>query len=117
MYVPTLAEKPESKPLYNSVRQVKNYERIAACIKGGKSGCTCYSDQATPIREVTALMCNEYAENGLPFDPFRDNTPPPTQQPQQQETTPENQGSVLSLTSSQTKPNLAVADVSNNMAH
>lgn len=75
MYVPALAEKPESKPIYNGIRSVKSYERIAACIKGGKSGCTCYSDQATAIKEVTKAMCIEYAENGLPFDPFRESNP------------------------------------------
>ncbi|WP_082783599.1 zonular occludens toxin domain-containing protein [Snodgrassella sp. CFCC 13594] len=71
MYVPKLAEKPESKPLYDTVRKVQNYERIAACIKGGKSGCTCYSDQATPLKEVTNEMCLKYATDGMPFDPFR----------------------------------------------
>lgn len=72
LYVPTLAEKPESKPLYDSVRQVKTYERIAACIAGGKSGCTCYSDQATPLKEITAEMCKDYVKNGLPFNPYKD---------------------------------------------
>ncbi len=72
LYVPTLAEKPESKPLYDSVRQVKTYERIAACISGGKSGCTCYSDQATPLKEITAEMCKDYAKNGLPFNPYKE---------------------------------------------
>lgn len=71
MFVPTLAEKPESKPLYDGVRQVKQYERIAACISGGKTTCTCYSDQATPLKEITLPMCQNYAKNGLPFDPFR----------------------------------------------
>ena len=71
-FVPTLAEKPESKPIYNPIRQVKQIERVAACINGGKSGCTCYSDQATPIREITPAMCQDYAQNGLPFDPFRE---------------------------------------------
>lgn len=72
MFIPTMAERPESKPIYDSVRQVKQYERIAACIKGGKSGCTCYSDQATKLKEVTKEMCLDYVENGLPFDPFRE---------------------------------------------
>ena len=72
MFVPTLAERPESKPLYNSVRQVKQYERIAACIKGGKTGCTCYSDQATKLKEISKEAGLEYVENGLPFDPFRE---------------------------------------------
>ncbi|EEZ74323.1 zonula occludens toxin family protein [Neisseria lactamica ATCC 23970] len=71
-FIPTLAEKPESKPIYNNVRQVKTYERIAACIEGGKTGCTCYSDQATPLEEVTKEMCKQYARNGLPFNPYKE---------------------------------------------
>lgn len=75
LFVPTLAEKPESKPLYNSVRQVKTYERIAACVGGGQSGCTCYSDQATPLAEVTDAMCREYVKHGIPFNPYKDTQP------------------------------------------
>ena len=71
-FVPTLAEKPESKPIYNGVRQVKTFERIAGCIDGGKTGCTCYSDQATPLKEVTKEMCKDYAHNGLPFNPYKE---------------------------------------------
>ena len=51
-FVPTLAEKPESKPIYDNVRQVKTFEYIAGCVEGGNSGCTCYSDQGT--RQVPA---------------------------------------------------------------
>ena len=71
-FVPTMAERPESKPLYDGIRQVRQYERIAACVKGGKSGCTCYSDQATRLEGITKEMCLDYVENGLPFDPFRE---------------------------------------------
>ena len=70
MFVPTIPEKPESKPIYDNVRQVKQFERVAACIKGGKTGCTCYSDQATPIREIPADKCRQYAAKGLPFNPY-----------------------------------------------
>lgn len=71
-FIPTLAEKPESKPLYDSVRQVKTFERLAACIDGGKSGCTCYSDQGTALKEVTKAMCKDYVKNGMPFNPYKD---------------------------------------------
>lgn len=80
-FVPTLAERPESKPIYDSVRQVKSYERIAGCMQSGNK-CTCYSDQATELDEITTAMCKDYIKKGLPFDPFRDNpntdTPPVT---------------------------------------
>ena len=104
LFVPTLAERPESKPIYDTVRQVKQYERIAACINGGKSGCTCYSDQATPLKEVTQAMCQDYAENGLPFDPFRDK---PTTETQQTESTNPEPSQVLALTGA-AKPNLQI---------
>ena len=79
--VPTLAEKPESKPIYDSVRQVKTFEYIAGCVDGGKSGCTCYSSQGTPLKEITRVMCQDYARNGLPFNPYKDETQV-VQQPQ-----------------------------------
>lgn len=70
-FVPTLAERPESKPIYDGVRQVRQYERIAGCYQGS-SGCNCYSDQATILVEVTDKMCKAYIKKGLPFDPFRE---------------------------------------------
>ena len=71
-FVPTLAEKPESKPIYDNVRQVKTFEYIAGCVEGGNSGCTCYSAQGTPLKEVTKAMCKDYVKNGLPFNPYKD---------------------------------------------
>ena len=71
-FVPTLAEKPESKPIYDNVRQVKTFEYIAGCVEGGNSGCTCYSAQGTPLKEVTKTMCKDYVKNGLPFNPYKD---------------------------------------------
>ena len=71
-FIPKLAEKPESKPLYDSVRQVKTFEYIAGCVEGGNSGCTCYSDQGTPLKEITKTMCKDYVRNGLPFNPYKD---------------------------------------------
>lgn len=73
-FVPTLTEKPESKPIYDNVRQVKTFEYIAGCVEGGNSGCTCYSDQGTPLKEVTKAMCKDYVRNGLPFNPYKDKT-------------------------------------------
>lgn len=72
MMIPTLAEKPETKPIYDSVRQVKTFERVAACVKGGKSGCTCYSDQATELIEISKQLCLKYVRNGLPFNPYKE---------------------------------------------
>ena len=96
-FVPTLAEKPESKPIYDNVRQVKTFEYIAGCVEGGNSGCTCYSAQGTPLKEVTKAMCKDYVKNGLPFNPYKDEHT--VQQPQTAPHTayaPEN-GQVLTM--------------------
>ena len=81
-FVPVLAEKPESKPIYNGVRQVKTFEYPVGCVDGGKSGCTCYSSQGTTLKEITKAMCKDYAQNGLPFNPYKDEQQQATQQPQ-----------------------------------
>ena len=97
-FVPTLAEKPESKPIYDNVRQVKTFEYIAGCVEGGNSGCTCYSDQGTPLKEITKAMCKDYVKNGLPFNPYKDEHQT-AQQPQTAPQTayaPEN-GQVLTM--------------------
>lgn len=70
MFVPTIPERPESKPLYNGVRQVTVFERVAGCVKSANS-CTCYSDQATEIVEISSELCQRYVEKGLPFNPYR----------------------------------------------
>ena len=97
-FVPTLAEKPESKPIYNSVRQVKTFEYPVGCVDGGKSGCTCYSSQGTPLKEITKAMCKDYVKNGLPFNPYKDEHQTVQQQQTAPQTayTPEN-GQVLTM--------------------
>lgn len=62
----------ESKPLYDQVRQVKQLEYPVACISGGKSGCSCYSSQGTVIKEIDKKTCNDYAKNGMPFNPYKE---------------------------------------------
>ena len=93
-FVPTLAEKPESKPIYNNVRQVKTFEYPVGCVDGGKSGCTCYSSQGTQLKEITKAMCKDYVKNGLPFNPYKDEQ----QAAQQQQTAYEpEKGQVLTM--------------------
>ena len=97
-FVPTLVEKPESKPIYNGVRQVKTFEYPVGCVDGGKSGCTCYSSQGTPLKEITKAMCKDYVKNGLPFNPYKEEQQT-VQQPQTAPQTayvPEN-GQVLTM--------------------
>lgn len=94
MFVPTIPEKPESKPIYDNVRQVKNFERIAGCIKRGKNDCVCYSDQATELVEISKERCIKYVDKGLPFDPYREE-PPMVQQVEQ--ATPSETAQVMAL--------------------
>lgn len=107
MFVPTLSEKPESKPIYNGVRQVKAFERVAACIDGGKSGCACYTDQATKIREIPETLCREYAHEGLPFDPYREQRQTADSRPT--EAPPEERPQILAL-DGQPRPNIAYSN-------
>lgn len=97
LYVPTLADKPESKPLYDGVRQVKTFEMLSACIQGGKTGCTCYSQQGTALKEITKEMCIDYVKNGLPFNPYKDTQSNQTSQPEPIASPVPSGGSVVGL--------------------
>lgn len=101
MFVPTVPEKPETKPLYDSVRQVKTFERVAACIKRSKNDCVCYSDQATILPEVSKERCMKYVKDGLPFDPYRDEQQT-LQQPTEQ-ATPTEIAQVMTLKATQSQ--------------
>ncbi|MRN39305.1 zonular occludens toxin [Neisseria sp. N95_16] len=72
MFEPTIPGLVESKPIYNDVRRVQQFEYPVACVAGGKSGCSCYSSQGTPIKEIDKKTCVDYATNGLPFNPYKD---------------------------------------------
>lgn len=72
MFKPTIPDRPESKPLYDKVRQVRTFEYPVACISGGNSGCTCYTHQGTAIKEIDKKTCNTYVKDGLPFNPYKD---------------------------------------------
>lgn len=74
MLKPKIEGMVESKPLYDQIRQVKQFEYPVACISGGKSGCSCYSSQGTVIKEIDKKTCNDYVRNGLPFNPYKENS-------------------------------------------
>lgn len=74
MLKPKIEGMVESKPLYDQIRQVKQLEYPVACISGGKSGCSCYSSQGTVIKEIDKKTCNDYVKNGMPFNPYRENS-------------------------------------------
>lgn len=72
MFVPTIPDRVESKPIYDAVRQVRTFEYPVACISGGASGCTCYTHQATAIKEIDKKTCETYVKDGLPFNPYKE---------------------------------------------
>lgn len=72
MLKPTIDGRVESKPIYDSVRQVRQMEYPVACISGGISGCSCYSSQGSAIKEIDKKTCNDYVKNGLPFNPYKE---------------------------------------------
>lgn len=72
MLEPKIKGLVESKPLYDNIRQVRQLEYPVACISGGNSGCSCYSSQGAVIKEIDKKTCNDYAKNGLPFNPYKD---------------------------------------------
>ena len=98
-FVPTIPEKPESKPLYDGIRQPKTFEQVKG-VMISKGKCTAYSQQGTVVN-VSDVFCKKWAKDGLPFDPYRDPIQP-AQQGQQQAQQQSN-ANVLSLTDSTTK--------------
>ena len=98
-FVPTIAEKPESKPLYDGIRQPKTFEQVKG-VMISKGKCTAYSQQGTVVN-VSDVFCKKWAKDGLPFDPYREPTPPVQQG--QQPTQQSSNANVLSLTGSTTK--------------
>ena len=98
-FVPTIPEKPESKPLYDGIRQPKTFEQIKG-VMISKGKCTAYSQQGTVVN-VSDVFCKKWAKEGLPFDPYRDPIPPVQQN--QQQAQQQNNANVLSLTDSTTK--------------
>lgn len=70
-FVPRMAERPETKPIYDGQRQVQTMEWPVGCIINTKKVCTCYSEQGTKIREIPQKLCESYVADGLPFNPYK----------------------------------------------
>lgn len=68
-YRPRVEGMPETAPIYDGIRSVNRIESVAACIKGRK-GCDCYTDLGTRVL-IKPETCRDWAENGLPFNPYR----------------------------------------------
>ena len=68
-YRPRVEGMPETAPIYDGIRSVNRMESVAACIKGRK-GCDCYTDFGAKV-SIKPETCRDWAENGLPFNPYR----------------------------------------------
>ena len=77
-FIPRLRGRPESAPLYDEIRQVKQMPIVAGCVAVADR-CTCYTQQATDAF-VDGDACREWIENP-PFQPFVE--PRPVQQPRE----------------------------------
>ncbi|MFC2566870.1 MAG: zonular occludens toxin family protein [Haemophilus parainfluenzae] len=68
-FIPSLEGKPWTAPVYapyNTNIQTMPYP--VACVKNGNR-CTCYTDQATPIRGMDKGLCLDFVENGI-YNPY-----------------------------------------------
>ncbi len=70
-YVPRISERPETKPIYDNVRTVVNFEFPEVCVDS-KAKCTCYTNQATILREIPEATCKKYVKDGI-FNPYKQN--------------------------------------------
>lgn len=66
-YVPRIPSKPETAPLYDSVRQVKAMPVIAGCVVM-RDRCACFTQQGTPAG-LSEGECRTWLENP-PFNPY-----------------------------------------------
>lgn len=69
-YQPRIEGMPHTAPIYDSLNKaVKTMPYPVACVKNGNR-CTCYTDQATPIKEMNKSQCLDYVENGI-YNPYK----------------------------------------------
>jgi zona occludens toxin len=67
-YIPRNRFDPSSAPIYDHLTEPTDFPRVAACINRG-SGCSCYSQQATPV-QVPEVVCKAMVQEGW-FDPWK----------------------------------------------
>lgn len=68
-YYPRVANRPETAPMFDGLRNVQSMEWPAACLASA-SKCNCYTDQATLIRSMDEVTCRDIVENGR-FNPYQ----------------------------------------------
>ena len=68
-FVPIIAERPESAPIYNQVRRINDFPQIVGCVSSANR-CNCYTQQATVV-EMTKQQCLQHLNN-RPFNAYRE---------------------------------------------
>lgn len=69
-YKPDFDGQPWTAPVYSHInQQIKTMPFPVACVKND-SKCTCYTDQATPIRNMDEQLCEDYVQNGI-YNPYK----------------------------------------------
>lgn len=77
MYTPAIPGKPWTAPVYSPHNtQITTMPYPVACVQSD-TGCTCYTDQATPIRDMDDGICRDFVANGI-YNPYlQDENPAP----------------------------------------
>lgn len=69
-YKPRIDGQPHTAPIYDSLnKQIKTMPYPVACVKNANK-CTCYTDQATPIKGLAKSQCLDFVENGI-YNPYK----------------------------------------------
>lgn len=80
-YIPTMDGKPWTAPVYAPHNtQIATMPYPVGCVQSGQD-CTCYTEQATPIRGMDKGLCLDFVEHGIynPYKAAQSTTPPAAQ--------------------------------------
>lgn len=70
-YRPRIEGRAETAPIYDGMNKaVKTMPYPVACVKS-ENRCTCYTEQATPIKDIPKSQCIDYVENGI-YNPYKE---------------------------------------------
>ncbi len=69
-YKPAIDGQPWTAPIYNGQNKaVQTMPFPVACVQS-ENRCTCYTEQATPIKGMKKSQCLDYVENGI-YNPYK----------------------------------------------
>ena len=84
-YIPAFGGQPWTAPVYKAHNQnINTMPFPVGCVKS-QTKCTCYTEQATPIRGMEEGLCLDFVENGI-YNPYK--TPQQSQPPTAAEPAP-----------------------------